>query len=165
MSHTDSQRKIQEFFRTGGLTRRSPVTGSSTSPVEDLHLESLRDDESSPERDEAESQPESETQSETDELTNSYDTATSTTATSSSCVSETCECQCCCCNVSTPHHPLIVDSSKKKQLYSSKQHGKQKSHCRTIQSGWYKAHPRISCVHQNIKCIVQPVEQLLSKVC
>ena len=39
---------------------------------------------------------------------------------------------------------MAVDSSKKKQLYSSKQHGRQKSHSRTIQSGWYKAHPWIS---------------------
>ena len=75
-----------------------------------------------------------------------YDKATSTTSSfnstsSSSC--KTCECQCC-SNVSTPHHPLAVNSSKKKQLYSSKQHGKQKSHSRTIQNGWYKTHPWIS---------------------
>ena len=161
MSYTDGQRKIKEFFHTGGgLTSlvtessMSPVAGSSTSsvagsstssvagsltnPVEDLN--SHPEDKASPEhKDEpAKFQHKSESLSKTDEPTNSYDSTTSTTATSSSC-----KCQCC-SNVSTPHHLLVVDSSKKKQLYSSKQHGRQKSHSRTIQSGWYKAHPWIS---------------------
>ena len=39
---------------------------------------------------------------------------------------------------------MAVDSSKTQQLYSSKEHGKQKSHSRTIQSSWYDAHPWIS---------------------
>ena len=169
MSYTDGQRKIKEFFHTGGgLT--SPVTessmspvagsstssvagsstssvagsstssvaGSSTSPVEDLN--SHPEDKASPEHQDepAKFQHESESLSETDEPMNSYDSTMSTTGTSSSC-----KCQCC-SNVSTPHHLLVVDSSKKKQLYSSKQHGRQKSHSRTIQSGWYKAHPWIS---------------------
>ena len=97
-------RIIEEFFHTGSLM--SPVG-------EDLH--SHPDDESSPgplqEYDEAKSaEPRSETQSKTDEPMNSYDTTT-------------CECQCC-SNISTPHHPLAVDSSKQKHLNASKCHGK-----------------------------------------
>ena len=160
---SQSQRRIQDFFRTGDST--TPVTDSSTrgltNTVEDLQLST--EGQALPRQNEAESQPGSETQSETDEFTDLHDTATSIITTSTSLCRMSCECQCC-SNISTPHHPLVVDSSKKKQLYSSKQHGKQKSHSRTIQSSWYKAHPWIS-VHQNIKCIVQPAEQLLSKVC
>ena len=104
MSYTDGQRKIKEFFSTGGLTSpvtdssmtpvagssTSSVTGSSTNPVEDLN--SHPEDEASPEHQDeaAEFQHETESLSETDEPTNSYDSTTSTTAASSSC-----ECQCC----------------------------------------------------------------------
>ena len=146
MSQAEGQRRIQDFFRTA-----SPVTSTlgSTSPLEDLPRDSHPDNEASPERDEAESQPENETQIETDESANSFNTATSATATSSSCETS-CECQCC-SNVSTPYHPLVVSSSKKKQFYSSKQHGKQKSHSRTIQSSWYKAHPWISVCSSDYK--------------
>lgn len=54
-----------------------------------------------------------------------------------------CECQAC-TDISTPHHPVEVDSSKRSQLYCIKQSGKQKSHSRTIQSAWYSAYPWIS---------------------
>ena len=123
---SQSQRRIQDLFRTGDST--TPATDSSTrgltNTVEDLHLSA--EGQPLPGQNEAESQPGSETQSETDEFTDLHDTATSIIATSTSLCRTPCECQCC-SNVSTPHHPLAVDSSKKKQLYSSKQHGKQKS--------------------------------------
>ena len=119
MSQTESQRTIQQLFH------KTEELDSLTSPVEE-DLPSGLDDE-------AESQPESE--SETDEMQYSNNTST---ATSSSCE------YLCCSDVSTPHHPLEVDNSKRRQSYCSKRRGKQKSHWRTIQSGWYKAHPWIS---------------------
>ena len=101
---------IRETFKNSFilLVQLLVVQSMSPRPVED-QLHSRPDDEVSPEPEDE--QPESETPNETDESTNIYGTSTSTTATSSSC--ESCECLCC-SNVSTPHHPLSVDSSKKK---------------------------------------------------
>ncbi|XP_065900823.1 zinc finger MYM-type protein 1-like [Dysidea avara] len=66
-----------------------------------------------------------------------------TSSPSSSSIASPCECQCC-TNFNIPYHPSAVDSSKRQQLYSGKEHGKQKSHSRTIQSSWYEAHPWIT---------------------
>ena len=83
----------------------------------------------------ADDEAESQSQIETDETPSLTDTESTTT-------SSACERQCC-SNIST-HHPLEVDNSKKSQSYCSKRHGVQKSHSRTIQTGWYKIHPWIS---------------------
>ena len=119
VSDRESENTSAVFFR------RTEELDSLTGPVEE-DLPSGPDDE-------AESQPESE--SETDETHYSNDMSTAT--------SSSCECPCC-SDVNTPHHPLEVDNSKRRQSYCSKWCGKQKSHWRTIQSGWYKAHPCIS---------------------
>ena len=119
------------------LTRS--ITSNSKNLIEDSH--SYADNEASPEQDEIESQPErqSETQSEATDFSDTTISITFSLSSTSSSSCKTYECYCC-SNVSTPHHPLIVNSSKKKQLYFSKQHGKQKAHSRTIQNTWYKTH-------------------------
>jgi len=82
-------------------------------------------------------EPENRSMSDAGELSNSSTTLfTATTSSSSSSFianSNPCECQCC-ANFNIPYHPLAVDSSKRQQLYASKEHGKQKSHLRTIQT-------------------------------
>ena len=70
-----------------------------------------------------------------------------TSSPSSSSIASPCECQCC-TNFNIPYHPSAVDSSKRQQLYSIKEHGKQKSHSRTIQSSWYEAHPWMSVLQK-----------------
>ena len=151
-----------------GLT--SPITRSS---MEDLH--SYADDEASPEQDEVEylveSQPERQSETVQSESKDFYDTATSTTSSLSSSSYSSCKtCKChCCSSVGTPHHPLIVNSSKKKQLYFSKQYGKQKAHSRTIQNTWYKTHPWISVCTSQYKvycatCRAANEQKLLSQL-
>ena len=95
MSQAESQRTLQQFFC------RTVELDSLTGPVEE-DLPSGPDDE-------AESQPESE--SETDKTHYSNDTSTAT--------SSSCECPSC-SDVNTPHHPLEVDNSKRRQSYCSK---------------------------------------------
>ena len=133
------------------LTRS--ITSNSKNLIEDSH--SYADNEASPEQDEIESQPErqSETQSEATDFSDTTISITFSLSSTSSSSCKTCECYCC-SNVSTPHHPLIVNSSKKKQLYFSKQHGKQKAHSKTIQNTWYKTHLWISvCTsHYKVYC-------------
>ena len=124
------------------------ITSNSKNLIEDSH--SYADDETSPEQDEIESQPErqSKTQSEATDFSDITISTTASLSSTSSSSCKTCECYCC-SNISTSHYLLIVNSSKKKQLYFSKQHGKQKAHSRTIQNTWYKTYPWITaCTSQ-----------------
>ena len=118
-----SQKKIQQFFKC--------VDSESTCPGGEDLLPG----------------PDGDTGSESESEGDSEAPGSSGMSTSTS-TSRTCECQAC-TDVSTPHHPVEVDSSKRSQLYCSKGSGKQKSHSRTIQSAWYSAHPWISvCTSQ-----------------
>ena len=161
---SQSQKRIQDFFRTVDST--TPVTDSSmrslTNTLKDLHLPA--EGQALPRRNEAESQPGSETQSETDEFTDLHDTATSTIATSTSLCRMSCEYQCC-SNVSTPHHHLAVDRSKRNSCVLVNSMVSRNHILGQFKVVGMKLILGSVCVHQNIKCILQPAEQLLSKVC
>ena len=64
-----------------------------------------------------------------------------------------CECLCC-TDYTTPHQPMNLDSSKRKQSYFTKQGectSTMKSHTRTIQSSWYKLNsPLDFCVYYQL---------------